>query len=176
MIKTNTICGQNEALLLDLDFAEVLSEITVDEYRFKVTLHPWIDGRCVLWFRRDNEAKPFEALGRFTQFDKRAVLFFIARYTTSRELREEIEARRFERQLDSLTHDFFEDIERHSHADKTTAFRNLFNLDEQIDPQSLARRRRILARKFHPDAGGDNRKMSLINEAYDFLSQSMTAG
>ena len=171
----DTTYGQNDAFLLDLEFAEVLSEIMVDGYHFKVTLHPWIDERCVLWFREKKGTKSFEALGRFTQFNKRDVLFFIARYTTSSELREEIEVRRFERQIDSLTHQFFSDIERRSQGDKATAFRNLFNLDDQIDSQSLARRRRIMARKFHPDAGGDTRKMSLINEAYEFLSRSAAA-
>lgn len=167
---------QPDADLLELDAAEILSEISIDEFHFKVTVHPWIDERCVLWFRDEREGREFEALGRFTHFDKRAVLFFAARYVTSQELRNEIDTRRFERQLDGMTHKFFDDIERHSRADKATAFRCLFNLDTEIDPQALARRRRLMARKFHPDAGGDHRTMSLINEAYEFLSQAATSG
>lgn len=174
MFKTVVNKQPGDAILLDLDLAEILSEIRVDEFQFKVTVHPWIDGRCILWYRDEVRNTPFEALGRFTQFDKRAVLFFIARYATSHELRKEIESRRFERQLDTLTLDFFENIERDSQRDKLKAFRNLFNLDEEIDPQSLAKRRRLMARKFHPDAGGDHRTMSLINEAYEFLTQAAT--
>jgi len=174
MIGSTSTFRPKDATVLDIEAAEVLSEITIDEYCFKVTVHPWIDGRCVLWFRNQCQRKQYEALGRFTHFDKRAVLFFIARYATSPELRHEIELRRFERQLDRLNDKFFDDIERHSRADKTAAFRSLFNLDTEIDPQALARRRRIMARKFHPDAGGDHRAMSLINEAYEHLSQTLT--
>lgn len=159
--------------LLDLNQAEVLTDISVDSYQFKVTLHPWLDGRCVLWFRDESINGRFNALGHFTQFDKRNVLFFVARYATSPELRGEIENRRFARQLDGLTRTFFDQVERKSRRDKTAAFRSLFNLDAEIDPGSLARRRRMLALKFHPDAGGDDDIMSLINEAYDHLASTL---
>ena len=159
--------------VLDLNRAEVLTDISVDNYQFKVTLHPWLDGRCVLWFRDESVNGRYDALGHFTQFDKRNVLFFVARYTTNPDLREEIENRRFARQLDGLTRSFFDQVERKSHDDKTAAFRSLFNLDAEIDPESLARRRRIMARKFHPDAGGDDKTMSLINEAYEHLASTL---
>ena len=159
--------------LLDLTKAEILSEISIDSYQFKVTLHPWLDGRCVLWFRDESVNGRFDALGHFTQFDKRNILFFVARYATSDELRAEIENRRFARQLDGMTPSFFDQVERKSRRDKTAAFRSLFNLDEEIDPDALAKRRRIMARKFHPDAGGNDEIMSLINEAYEHLSSTL---
>lgn len=172
MIAESSVSGQKREreCILDLNQAEVLSDISIDSYQFKVTLHPWLDGRCVLWFRDESVNGRYNALGHFTQFDKRNVLFFIARYATSPDLREEIETRRFERQLDGLTRGYFDSVERKSRLDKTSAFRSLFNLDAEIDPDSLARRRRIMARKFHPDAGGDDKTMSLINEAYEYLA------
>ena len=154
---------------LDLNQSEILSEISIDSYQFKVTLHPWLNGCCVLWFRDESINGRYNALGHFSEFDKRNVLFFIARYTTNPDLREEIETRRFARQLDGLPPGYFDQVERKSRLDKTAAFRSLFNLDAEINPDALARRRRILASKFHPDAGGDDKTMSLINAAYDHL-------
>lgn len=154
---------------VELDLTEVLTEITVDEFHFMVTMHTAMDGQCVLWMRHLLQNKTFQALGRFSQFDKRDVLFFIARYTTNPELRTEIANRRFEKKISSLSMRFFDDIERYSRADRTAAFKSLFDLDEEIDRDALTRRRRIMARKFHPDAGGDHRTMSLINEAYEHL-------
>ena len=158
-----------KSYFLDLNQSEILSEISIDSYQFKVTLHPWLDGCCVLWFRDESINGRYNALGHFSEFDKRNVLFFIARYTTNPDLREEIETRRFARQLDGLPPGYFDQVERKSRLDKTAAFRSLFNLDAEINPDALARRRRILASKFHPDAGGDDKTMSLINEAYDHL-------
>ena len=160
--------------VLDLNQAEVLTDISIDSFQFKVTLHPWLDGRCVLWFRDETVNGRYNALGHFTQFDKRNILFFVARYITNPELRDEIENRRFARQLDGLTRKYFDQIERNSRLDKTAAFRSLFNLDAEIDPDALARRRRIMALKFHPDAGGDDKTMSLINEAYEHLAATLT--
>ena len=162
--------GEN---VLDLNQAEVLTDISIDSYQFKVTLHPWLDGRCVLWFRDETVNGCYNALGHFTQFDKRNILFFVARYATSDELRDEIENRRFARQIDGLTRGYFDQVERKSRLDKTAAFRSLFNLDAEIDPNALARRRRIMARKFHPDAGGDDKTMSLINAAYEHLASTL---
>ena len=161
--------------VLDLNQSEVLSTISIDSYQFKVTLHPWLDGRCVLWFRDESINGCYNALGHFTEFDKRSVLFFVARFATSPELRAEIENRRFAQQLNTLTRGFFDQVERKSRLDKNAAFRSLFNLDADIDPGALARRRRMMARKFHPDAGGDTEIMALINEAYEYLSASLAA-
>lgn len=176
MIAESTISRgvKKNRLFLDLEHSEVLSEISVDEFDFKVALHPWLDGRCVLWFRDIRSGSEFEALGHFTNFDKRGILFFISRYATSADLRAEIEHRRFERRVDGLTRDFFAQIERMSRGDKTVAFRSLFNLDAEVEPDTLARRRRTMVRKFHPDAGGDNATMSLINAAYDHLVSTTT--
>lgn len=170
MIKHTTT--SSDPGLLSLDLSEVLSEVTVDDHRFVVTTHTIIDGCCILWVRDARTRQPYQALGRFTCFNKRDVLYFIARYTTSPELRQEIDLRRFERKLDSIPLTFFEGIEQYSKSDRTAAFRSLFDLDEEIAPEALARRRRIMARRFHPDAGGDHHAMSLINEAYEHLTQA----
>jgi len=157
------------------EFSEVLSSITIDEFQFQVTLHPRFDGCCVLWFRDTRVDDDFDALGRFTRFDKRDVLFFISRYTTSPELRREIEHRRFERRISGWTREFIADIERRSRRNAEVAFRNLFDLDAEIDLDLLARRRRVMARKFHPDTGGDSEAMSLINRAYAHLAEQVKA-
>ncbi len=172
MIARTTTHGHQGSgeFFLDLNRSEVLTDISVDNFQFKVTLHPWLNGRCVLWHRDVNASTHFVALGHFTQFDKRNVLFFVARYATSDELREEIENRRFVRRINGLTRGDFDQVERRSRNDKTAAFRSLFNLDRDIAPDALARRRRIMARKFHPDAGGDDNIMALINEAYEHLA------
>jgi len=170
--KSQTGAGANQDVVLSLEFSEILSEVTIDEYIFKITLHPLLEGRCVLWFRDTRTKAEFEALGHFAKFDKRNVLFFISRYATSARLRSEIELRRFEQRAASLTPDFFTDIERKSLKNKDHAFRCLFNLDEEIEPDALARRRRIMAQKFHPDVGGDHQTMTLINQAYEHLSES----
>ncbi len=178
MIAEPIPCGHKhkQEFVLDLNSAEVLTDISIDDFQFKVTLHPWLDGRCVLWFRDESAAAQYDALGHFTQFDKRNVLFFVARYATSQDLREEIENRRFERRLNGMTPEFFANVERISRADKTAAFRSLFNLDAEMGTEALARRRRIMARKFHPDRGGDDETMTLINEAYRHLAQTLTKG
>ena len=171
MNRSHTKYGINpNSSVVQLDLTEVLTEISVDDYHFMVTMHTAIGGNCVLWMRDRRNRKPFEALGRFTTFDKRDVLFFIARFTTNPDLRSEINHRRFEKKLDSLSMQFFDDIERNSKANRIAAFKDLFDLDDEIDHSALAKRRRIMARKFHPDAGGDTRAMSIINEAYEFLA------
>lgn len=160
---------------LDMNVSEVLSTITIDDFQFRVTLHPQFDGCCVLWFRDSRVNEFFDALGRFSCFDKRAVLFLIARYTTNPALRREIDNRRFERQVAGWTREHIADIERRSRRHKEDAFRSLFNLDNEVDPDSLARRRRIMARKFHPDVGGDTECMSIINTAYEHLASKVEA-
>ena len=157
---------------VELDYTETLTEISVDDFEFRVTWNPLQKDACVLWFRDTRTRPAFEALGKFSSFDKRRVLYFVARYATSESLRREIDHRRFERRVAGLPSDFFREIEQLSRQDKARAFRHLFDLDSQIDPHSLDRRRRIMARKFHPDAGGNGEAMSLINQAYEFLVQA----
>ena len=147
--------------------------ITIDEFHFQVTLHPQFDGCCVLWVRDSRMKTPFDILGRFTRFNKRDVLFFVSRYSTSFELRREIEHRRFERKISGWTREVIADIERSSRQNAEVAFRRLFDLDAEIDPELLTRRRRIMARKFHPDKGGDSTAMSLINRAYAHLTEQI---
>ena len=157
---------------VEMGYTETLMEVSVDDFEFKATWNSLQKDVCVLWFRDARNGPAYEALGKFSTFDKRRVLFFVARYATSESLRLEIDHRRFEQRVAGLPHDFFREIERLSREDKARAFRHLFDLDSQIDPNSLDRRRRVMARKFHPDAGGDNEAMSLINQAYDFLVQA----
>lgn len=155
-----------------MDFSEILSEISIDHFQFKVTWSPIRKNSCILWFHDDRVSRTFEALGQFSTFDMRNILFFIARYVTSSDLREEIDGLRYERRIEGLSPTFFREIERMSAGDKRKAYRHLFNLDDQMNNLSLATRRRIMASKFHPDAGGDTTTMSLINQAHDFLSKT----
>ena len=160
----------NNSPVISLEEAEILSEVSIDNFHYKVTLNPVEQGSCILWFRDSLLSNVFEALGKFTHFDKRNVLDFIVRYSTSMDLREEIEKRQFERRLENLPPSFFETLERLDGQAKEMAFRNLYDLDNIIEARELARKRKIMARKFHPDAGGDTRAMTVINEAYEFLS------
>jgi hypothetical protein len=157
---------------MNLDYSEILTEVAVDHYSFKATWCPLRKDACILWFRDRLVSPTFEALGQFSRFDKRNLLIFIARYATSDALRREIDHRRFERKIAGLPPAFFREIEHLSRHDKARAFRHLFDLDSQIDPGLLDRRRRIMARKFHPDAGGDGAAMALINQAYEFLTET----
>ena len=62
--------------VLRLDDCEVLSEISIDAYRFKITLTPLFHDGCVLWFMDARVDEAFEALGRFSRFDRKHVLEF----------------------------------------------------------------------------------------------------
>jgi len=158
--------------MIVLDYTEILSEVTVDDFQFKVTWSPILEDACILWFRDTRVSTTFEALGQFTEYNQRNLLFFIARYVTSSALREKIDSLRFERRIEGLPPDFFREIEHMSTRDKEKAYRHLFSLDDQMRTLSLTTRRRIMAGKFHPDVGGDNTTMALINQAHDFLSEN----
>ncbi len=155
--------------LIVIDEAEVLSEVAIDNFHFKVTLNPVEQSSCILWFRDTLVDDCFEALGKFTHFDKRNVLDFIVRYSTSLALREEIERRKFERRIETLSPSIFRQIEMLEGRKKEEAYRNIFDLDAIIEKRDLVRKRKIMAKKFHPDAGGDVRAMTVINEAYEYL-------
>jgi hypothetical protein len=161
--------------MIYMQYCEVLSEISIDEMHFRVTWSPVPDDFCILWFKDSRISPSYEALGKFSHFDKRRVLDFVMRYTTTASLREEIQRKRFERKIDSLPSYFFERIQQLSYQDKIKAYKSLYNLDAIIEKQDLARKRRIMARKFHPDAGGNDRAMSVINEAYEYLVNEATA-
>ncbi|HBA84080.1 MAG TPA: hypothetical protein DCZ95_08305 [Verrucomicrobia bacterium] len=155
--------------VISLERAEVLSEATIDNFHFKVTLNPVEKSSCILWFKDCLVSDIFEALGKFSYFDKRNVLDFIVRYSTSVDLREEIDKRHFERRIDNLSPSYFKVIETLDERSKESAYRTLYDLDDIIEKGELAKKRKIMAKKFHPDAGGDHRAMTVINEAYEFL-------
>ncbi len=156
------------------DSYKVLTEVAIDSYHYKVTWSSASGESCILWIMNSEYMDHFEALGRFSGFDKRHILEFIIRYTTNPLFREEISKRRFLKYLDKLSPTLFEDIERLSYREKVKAFHNLYNLDSVLDIYlDLGWKRKILARKFHPDVGGDNRKMALINEGYEVLMGDM---
>lgn len=155
--------------MIDLEYSEILSEVSIDHFQFKVTWSPLNQEACILWFMDSRVSELFEALGQFSSYNQRNVLEFITRYVCSEALRKEIDALRFERRVDNLSPSFFREIERLSASDKEQAYRSLFNLDDIIAKQDLSKRRNIMAKRFHPDAGGDVKVMSIINEAYEYL-------
>lgn len=152
------------------DLSVVLMEITVDTFHFRVTPAPWKREGCVLWFCRTDVRAQFEALGQFSTYDRRTVLEFVTRYSTSQGLRAEIEKRKFERRVQNLSLAYFERLERMRAWQKLAAYRSLFNLDSAIEQPPLDAKRRIMARRFHPDSGGSNRQMTFINEAFNYLA------
>ena len=155
--------------VISLEQAEILSDVSIDNFQFKVTLNPVEKASCILWFKDCHLSDVFEALGKFSHFDKRNVLDFIVRYSTSVDLREEIERRQFERRVDNLPPSYFKILENLDEPAKENAYRNMFDLDDIIEKGELAKKRKIMAKKFHPDAGGDHRAMTVINEAYEYL-------
>lgn len=151
------------------DFAEILTEISVDGMLFRVTWNPVRERACILWLRRGGEGC-FEALGQFDRFEKRSIIEFIAGYVTCTALRREVERRRFEARVGTLSPAFFEDLGRMAGPRRKMVYKSLFSLDSMVEQPPLDVKRRIMARRFHPDAGGDNRSMALINEAYEYLA------
>jgi hypothetical protein len=152
-----------------MNYSEILTEVTVDADNFQVTWNPYEENSCILWYRDIRKRLSYAALGKFSNFDKRKILDFVVRYATSAELRNEIENQKFECKLSQISLDYFEHIELARYANRERAYRSLFSLDSTIAHENLKVRRRMMARKFHPDAGGDNRAMTIINEAYDYL-------
>ncbi len=147
----------------------------VDEFEFQATWSMPCGQGCILWIRDSSQATAFKPLGRFSRFDKRQVLEFITRYVTSSELREEISKKRFQMHLDSLSPNMLAEIDSLNFKDKQIAFRNLFNLDSLVDQYvDLRWKRRIMAKKFHPDRGGSTISMTVINEGYEYLSEDFS--
>ncbi|NCD34620.1 MAG: J domain-containing protein [Spartobacteria bacterium] len=155
--------------MICLESCEVLSEIRVDDFYFKITLSPVHEGSCILWFADARLSDRFKALGRFSFFDKQKVLQFVFNYCTNDELREDIETRKFECRIKNLSTVYFGQFERMPNYRRLQAYRELFDLDGVIDKKDLVRRRKLMAKVFHPDCGGDNRAMSVINQAYETL-------
>lgn len=155
---------------MDLNYYETLTEIVIDNYGFKVTWSAAMENCCILWIQDTDTMEQFEALGRFSQFDKRSILEFVVRYITSQSLREEISKRRFSNYVENLSPTFFEEIQKLDYREKVKAFSNLFNLDSVIDEAADLRWKwGLMAKKFHPDAGGNDEAMALINEGYEIL-------
>lgn len=155
---------------MQFDSSRVRTRVRVDNYGFTLTEEATGSQRCfVLWVKEERSMGAFQALGRFSTFDKRKTLDFIVRYVSSAALREELGRRRFAHHLDSLSADYFkalwESLEGLSDDEKVIAFKDLFVLDSEIDaPADLNWKRRYMAKRFHPDKGGDHEKMALINE------------
>jgi hypothetical protein len=157
------------------DTYKILTEIVIDNYCYKVTQSSATGAGCVLWIKDANVMDHFEALGRFSEFDKRQVLEFIVRYTTNHLFRKEISKRRFMNYLENLSPTVFEDIECLSYQEKVRAFHNLYDLDSLLDIYlDLGWKRKTMAKKFHPDLGGDTRTMALINEGYEVLKDCLS--
>ena len=152
------------------DYSEVLTEVSIGNYNFHVTRNPFEAGSCILWLRDAYKHPAFSALGKFSGFDKRKVLEFVVKYSSDPAMRSEITKRRFEKKLDSMTLRYFERFELLGYQNKAAVYRSLFDLDPSFELADLSAKRRMMVKRFHPDAGGDNRAMAIINEAYDYLS------
>jgi hypothetical protein len=156
--------------MIQLESCELLSEVAIDDFFFKVTLSPTHGGACILWFKDARITNRYKALGRFSFFDKSRVLQFIVRYTVSDDLRKDIDNRKFECRIEGLSPVFFGQFENIPPHRRQIAYRELFDLDHYFDKDDLIRRRKLMAKKFHPDRGGDNYAMTVINQAYEYLS------
>ncbi|OGV33245.1 MAG: hypothetical protein A2020_05895 [Lentisphaerae bacterium GWF2_45_14] len=150
---------------------EILTEMNIDHHHFQVTDNPFEENSCVLWFRDSRRHVPFIPVGKFSNFDKVRILNFIVKYSSSQQLRVEIERKKFEMKVNSMTPCYFERIEKMKNANQAAAFRDLFNLDTTIDHHDLSKKMKMMVKRFHPDVGGSNRAMSIINEAYKYLSE-----
>jgi len=157
--------------VIHCNFSETLTEVAIDNYDFKVTWNPIEMSSCILWFKDRHVSESFEALGKFSTFDKKAVLLFLANYMTNQDLRLEIEKKRFCRKIETLPTTFFREIETLKPREKALAYKNMFNLDSIINSDELKWKRRVMATRFHPDVGGNDEAMRVINEAYDYLSE-----
>lgn len=155
---------------MNLKGHDVLTEISIDNYSFKVTQGASNETGCILWIRDTSNMEQFEALGRFSRFDKRNIFEFVVRYVTNQYLREEVSKRRFQLYIENLSLTFFEKIQKLNHRQKERVFSNLYSLDSVIDEAAdLKWKRRFMAKKFHPDKGGNQKAMAVINEGYEFL-------
>jgi len=148
---------------------ELLTEITIDNFSFHVTANPGEYGSCILWQRDINTEQPYSLLGKFARFNKQCIIDFMVKYAHSKRLQIELQDRIFELKLSSISLDFFRTIKYKSKDAQHELFKMLFDLDHTMEKEQLTKRRRMMAKRFHPDAGGNNSAMKIINEAYDFL-------
>ncbi len=155
---------------MSLQENDILTSISIDNYSFRVSRGSGNEAGCILWMRDTDKMARFEALGRFSGFEKRKIYEFVIRYVTNPCLREEVSKRRFQLYIDNLSPTFFEEIQKLNQREKEKFFSSLYNLDSVIDEAAdLNWKRRLMAKKFHPDRGGDKKTMALINEGYELL-------
>jgi len=150
---------------------DVLTEMNIDNHHFQVTENPFEKGSCVLWFRDSKCHIAFMPIGKFSSFDKLKILNFMVKYSTNQPFRVEIERKKFELKLNTMTPLYFDRIEKLKNCNQAAAFRDLFNLDLSIERHDLSKRMKMMVKRFHPDVGGSNRAMAIINEAYQYLSE-----
>jgi hypothetical protein len=158
---------------MNIDGHDILTKISIDNYSFNVTWAADNETCCILWIKDTNKMEQFEALGSFSQFEKRNIFEFVIRYVTNHYLREEISKRRFQLYIENLSPTYFDEIQKLNHKEKIRAFSNLYNLDSVIDESAdLKWKRSFMAKKFHPDKGGNKNVMALINEGYELLKSN----
>jgi hypothetical protein len=157
------------------DFSEVLSEIAVDQSRFLVAWHPIEKDSCILWFTECIGSRPYEALGKFSRFDKKQLLIFVVRFLTECEFREEVLQRRFQAVVNGLSFAALAGLADMSYEAKIKAFKSICNIDNVMDSNELKWKKRILTKRFHPDAGGDHVAMTVVNEAFDHMLKSKSS-
>jgi hypothetical protein len=153
------------------NFSEVLSEISIDRAKFLVTWHPIEKESCILWFTESVENQPYEALGKFSRFDRKHLLVFVTRFLTEDSFREEIMQRRFQALVNGLTPATLAGLAHMSHTEKLHSFKSICNIDAEMDDRELKWKKRILTRRFHPDAGGDHVAMTVVNEVFDNIQR-----
>jgi len=149
----------------------LLMEMDHDNFRFQVSANPYEKNTCILWLTDKKKPGPFKALGKFSAFDRKKILDFAVRYSASKSLRDEVENKKFKVKLNSISLSYFHKIEKTIPSNRESAYRNLFGLDTKIERGNLSRRMKMMAKKFHPDLGGNTFAMTLINEAYNYLLQ-----
>lgn len=159
--------------MLRKDKFHVVTEMNVDKLFFQVTDNPFESGSYILWHMNSSSSSMYTAIGKFSSFDKKKVLSFIVKYITNNNLRDAIENKKFEVKIKGMTENHIRKIEHRSRYNKESAYRELFDLTSNIDRNSLSKRMKILAKRFHPDIGGDHKSMTLINEAYDYLMNNL---
>ena len=147
----------------------VITEMNVDKMFFQVTENPFEPDSYILWLMDTANSDMYTAIGKFSGFDKRKILNFIVKFITNNRLRDEIENKKFEIKIKAMTHTHISKIEHRSRYNKESAYRELFDLSSTIEKNNLAKRMKILAKRFHPDIGGDHKSMILINDAYNYL-------
>lgn len=154
------------------NFQEVLSRIQVDNYHFMITWTPLQSEACLIWIKNTDHQEDFEALGKFSQFDKRRIMEFVTRYTTNERFRDHIHIKQVSHRLRETPATYYKSLQQLTSRQKTQTFEALFNIDRMmISREELVKQKRLLAKEFHPDRpGGNSEIMVLINEAFDLFS------